>query len=117
MWLGHDGYASTTVQLDPFQVHQHKPPKPILSIQRMTDYEHSRQRVPKEKKYFFCKSKNLFVPLQIDNIQSHYVKRNPPLVGYLTISNALQWRLQYGRIVTLQEKVDGITPIIRYESK
>jgi hypothetical protein len=25
---------------------------------------------------------------------------NPPAQGYLTISNALQWRLQYGRIVT-----------------
>ncbi len=25
---------------------------------------------------------------------------NPPLQGYLTMSNALQWRLQYGRIVT-----------------
>lgn len=50
------------------------------------------------------------------NMATELIK-NPPLVGYLTISNALQWRLQYGRIVTLQEKVDGITPIIRYESK
>lgn len=36
----------------------------------------------------------------------------PPVVGYLTISNALQWRLQYGRIVSLNEKIDGITKII-----
>lgn len=28
------------------------------------------------------------------------VVKNPPAQGYLTISNALQWRLQYGRIVT-----------------
>ena len=27
--------------------------------------------------------------------------KSPPLQGYLTISNALQWRLQYQRIVTL----------------
>ena len=27
----------------------------------------------------------------------------PPKVGYLTISNALQWRLQYSRIVTLAD--------------
>ena len=33
-------------------------------------------------------------------------------VGYLTISNALQWRLQYGRIVMLKETVSGITKII-----
>lgn len=26
---------------------------------------------------------------------------NPPLLGYLTVSNALQWRLQYGRAITL----------------
>lgn len=41
--------------------------------------------------------------------------KNPPSVGYLTISNALQWRLQYGRIVNLSENVDGITQIIKYE--
>ena len=38
---------------------------------------------------------------------------NPPQQGYLTISNALQWRLQYGRIVDLNENVEGIIPIIR----
>ena len=37
---------------------------------------------------------------------------NPPQQGYLTISNALQWRLQYGRIVELNEYVEGIIPII-----
>ena len=42
---------------------------------------------------------------------------NPPQTGYLTISNALQWRLQYGRIVALRDEIDGITPIIRYESR
>lgn len=35
-----------------------------------------------------------------------------PKLGYLTISNALQWRLQYGRIVALSEIVDGITKIV-----
>lgn len=38
---------------------------------------------------------------------------NPPKIGYLTISNALQWRLQYGRIVSLNENVTGIEQIIR----
>ncbi len=36
----------------------------------------------------------------------------PPLQGYLTISNALQWRLQYQRIVSLNEKISGITTLI-----
>lgn len=39
--------------------------------------------------------------------------KNPPKVGYLTISNALQWRLQYSRIVSLTEHIDGIKSIIK----
>jgi hypothetical protein len=35
-----------------------------------------------------------------------------PIQGYLTISNALQWRLQYQRIVTLTDKVQGISKVI-----
>lgn len=40
------------------------------------------------------------------------VLKNKPEQGYLTISNALQWRLQYGRIVKLTQNVDGIVRII-----
>lgn len=36
----------------------------------------------------------------------------PPKQGYLTISNALQWRLQYSRVISLHNKVDGV---INYE--
>lgn len=32
----------------------------------------------------------------------------PPNQGYLTISNALQWRLQYTRVITLNNHVQGI---------
>lgn len=32
----------------------------------------------------------------------------PPEQGYLTISNALQWRLQYARVIGLDNSVDGI---------
>ena len=35
---------------------------------------------------------------------------NPPEQGYITISNALQWRLQYGRIVT--GSIDGVVEIV-----
>ena len=40
------------------------------------------------------------------------ILETPPMQGYLTISNALQWRLQYQRIVTLSEKIEGINKII-----
>jgi hypothetical protein len=33
---------------------------------------------------------------------------NPPEVGYLTISNALQWRLQYGRVIEKAGSVVGV---------
>ena len=42
---------------------------------------------------------------------------NPPEIGFLTISNALQWRLQYGRIVSMSEDVDGIARIVRTKDK
>lgn len=44
---------------------------------------------------------------------AHEILMNPPDQGYLTISNTLQWRLQYQRIVELQHEVEGITKIIR----
>lgn len=40
------------------------------------------------------------------------ILNTPPEQGYLTISNALQWRLQYQRIVSLTESVEGIDAII-----
>lgn len=45
------------------------------------------------------------------------ILNNPPQIGYLTISNALQWRLQYGRIVNLDKNVAGIIPIVKYDGK
>lgn len=36
------------------------------------------------------------------------ILRNPPVVGYLTISNALQWRLQYARVIEEAGHVAGI---------
>jgi len=40
------------------------------------------------------------------------ILRTTPDQGYLTISNALQWRLQYQRVVDLKENVVGIDKII-----
>lgn len=36
------------------------------------------------------------------------VLRSPPRLGYLTISNALQWRLQYSRAIELAGTVTGL---------
>lgn len=37
---------------------------------------------------------------------------NPPQRGYLTISNALQWRLQYNRVINKAGDVDGIRKVL-----
>ena len=36
---------------------------------------------------------------------------SPPELGYLTISNALQWRLQYKRVIDVAGSIDGILRI------
>ncbi len=46
------------------------------------------------------------------NALADEILKNAPTQGYLTVSNALQWRLQYGRIVRLDDDVDGIIKII-----
>ena len=33
---------------------------------------------------------------------------SPPEIGYLTISNALQWRLQYSRVIERADSVSGV---------
>ena len=40
------------------------------------------------------------------------VLASPPLIGYLTISNALQWRLQYRRIIQEAGNTNGIHRIL-----
>jgi hypothetical protein len=37
---------------------------------------------------------------------------NPPMQGYLTISNALQWRIQYQRVLSLGNDTAGIMRVI-----
>ncbi len=54
--------------------------------------------------------------LPADELTLHTYAKNilnkPPKQGYLTISNALQWRLQYQRVVSLDKKVSGIDKLI-----
>lgn len=50
--------------------------------------------------------------LPVDEIEAQNIAEeileNPPLLGYLTISNALQWRLQYSRVIQFAGSVEGI---------
>jgi len=53
--------------------------------------------------------------LPIDDVEARKIVReimqSPPAVGYLTISNALQWRLQYSRVIENAGSVRGIDRI------
>ena len=53
--------------------------------------------------------------LPVDDIEANNIAeqllREKPAQGYLTISNALQWRLQYGRVIEQAGAVPGIKRI------
>jgi len=54
--------------------------------------------------------------LPVDDVQAHQIAEevltNPPEIGYLTISNALQWRLQYRRVIDVAGEIEGIRKIL-----
>lgn len=53
--------------------------------------------------------------LPIDDTEAmhlaHELIKNPPKLGYLTISNALQWRLQYQRVIEKAGEIGGIVRV------
>ncbi|WP_198956315.1 hypothetical protein [Archangium sp. Cb G35] len=60
----------------------------------------------------FMRDKNLPVDdIEANNIASDLLNAGTLQIGYLTISNALQWRLQYGRAITKAGEVPGITRV------
>ena len=61
----------------------------------------------------FMLDRNLPVDeIEANNIANEIIN-NPPLQGFLTISNALQWRLQYRRVIEQADREEGITAIYR----
>jgi hypothetical protein len=59
----------------------------------------------------FMRDRNLPVDdIEVNNI-AEQVLREKPEQGYLTISNALQWRLQYGRVIQQAGLVTGVRRI------
>lgn len=56
----------------------------------------------------FLEERRLPVEEIAANELARQVLENPPRIGYLTISNALQWRLQYRRAIEQAGEVEGI---------
>lgn len=40
------------------------------------------------------------------------IMQEPPEIGYLTVSNALQWRLQYGRAIGVAGTTEGVEDLL-----
>jgi hypothetical protein len=59
----------------------------------------------------FMSDKNLPVDEIGANALAQEILSNPPLQGFLTMSNALQWRLQYGRVIQEAGTVSGIEKV------
>ncbi len=60
----------------------------------------------------FLQDKNVPGDEIVYNDLAGEILAHPPKQGYLTISNALQWRLQYARVIELHNSVQGV---INYE--
>lgn len=61
----------------------------------------------------YMSEKNLPVDeIELNNLATE-IQNNPPEQGYLTISNALQWRLQYSRVIEKAGMVNGVLAVYR----
>ena len=91
----------------------------FISKERTADYtitfrlrEMVKDKANLEDIVAYLNDKNLPADEITINQLAEQILETPPEQGYLTISNALQWRLQYQRIVMLKENVTGIDKII-----
>lgn len=62
--------------------------------------------------YAFFHDRNIPGDDIVYNQLAEEIMQYKPLQGYLTISNALQWRLQYRRIVNMDNSIEGVDKII-----
>lgn len=94
-----------------------------VSAERTADFQMTRgirnileNQGNKDDLIAFMFDKNLPVDeIEAGNIADEII-RNPPIQGFLTISNALQWRLQYGRVIDLAGQEDGLVAVYRSNS-
>jgi hypothetical protein len=91
----------------------------FLEKERTADYtttyrirEMIKDKAIKEDIIAYLNDKNIPADEITLGLIADQILTNTPKQGYLTISNALQWRLQYARVVNLTAEVDGITKIV-----
>ena len=91
----------------------------FIEEQRTADYQTTRGLIEilkhggnQEDIQAFLTDRNLPVDEIELNTLSKEILKHPPKEGYLTISNALQWRLQYGRVISHDLKVSGVRRLL-----
>ena len=91
----------------------------FIGKERTADYtitKRSREMINdganKEDIIGFLQDKNVPGDEIVYNDLADEILNFPPKQGYLTISNALQWRLQYARVIELNNSVQGV---VNYE--
>jgi hypothetical protein len=60
----------------------------------------------------FLEERNLPLDEIGRSVLADRVMREPPEIGYLTVSNALQWRLQYGRAIEVVGTIEGVEDLL-----
>jgi len=88
----------------------------LINSERTGDYITTKglQRILKEGgniddiKAFILERIPYIDDIELEKLAEDVIK-NPPKLGYLTISQALQWRLQYSRVI--HEELDGVIRI------
>jgi len=94
-----------------------------VSAERTADFQMTRgilhlldNQANKDDLMAFMLDRNLPVDeIEAGNIADE-ILRNPPIQGFLTISNALQWRLQYSRVIDQAGQETGIVNVYRSSS-
>ena len=66
----------------------------------------------KEDVVAFLEERNLPLDEIGREVLAERIMHDPPTIGYLTVSNALQWRLQYGRAIGAVGSIDGVEDLL-----
>jgi hypothetical protein len=91
----------------------------FVSAERTGDYQTTRgirdilvRNGNKDDVLAFLEERNLPLDEVGRDVLAEEILRRAPVQGFLTISNALQWRLQYGRVISVAGSEDGIEKLV-----
>lgn len=91
----------------------------FIEMQRTGDYQTTyglreilRRNGNKDDIVAFLEERNLPLDDAGRELLAERILQEPPMQGYLTVSNALQWRLQYGRAIGVVGTIEGVENLL-----